>query len=182
MTFSTEAFLMTLTEDFPGFSFRFKREENFVGKIPVFFVNVYCDEETLAMKWSDIVGRIAVDFQTQLEDNFSIWNVYLFFITIGTISDGLKYQIENDTFSSRKIVIESDIPVETIIAKHIRNDDLDISRSSTNSSKREFEAHPILWELLKTKQANQRLVQEDREIFKKFVQRIKIEAHEDSTS
>jgi len=172
MAYSIETLLADLKEKFTSFSFQF-REIEYCGKIPVFFINVDCKETLLSEKWSDIVEFIAVNYQTSLKEEFSVWNIYLFFITKHQISDSLKYRIENDTFSSRKILIEYEANYEEIIEQNIINKDLILVPSNTEKSDSGFKPNPLIWSFLQKKEANKRLNQDDRDYFKKIVSNIK---------
>src|ERR1044072_8817289 len=103
MTYSIETFLEDLRQKFSDLSFDYKRVP-FKGEIPCFFVYV-SNEDLMKAKWMAVSQFIAGHFQSGLINEFSVWNIYLFFIIPETISDDLKYTVENDTFSSRKIVI-----------------------------------------------------------------------------
>jgi hypothetical protein len=63
-------------------------------------------EDTLAQHWSHIASLIAANYQAQLDDELAIWNIYLVFVLAGQIDKPLKYQIENDKFSMRKIILD----------------------------------------------------------------------------
>ncbi|QUM90559.1 hypothetical protein HWV03_18060 [Moritella sp. 36] len=65
------------------------------------------NEEILEQFWNRINNLIGIDYQTKLEDEFSSWNIYLVFFIPTTVSNSLKYTIENDTFFMRKIVFDS---------------------------------------------------------------------------
>lgn len=56
--------------------------------------------------WESLTDRIAIDFQADFENEFESWNVYVVFLSESEISRGLKYKIENDKYSSRKIVMD----------------------------------------------------------------------------
>lgn len=95
-------------------------EVQFGGLIPVFIVE--CEnEQQLRGIWQEITSFIASNFQTNLIDEFPTWNIYLFFKVKSAISNSLKYQIENDTFSSRKIIITTEETNDQIINNHIIN-------------------------------------------------------------
>lgn len=118
-----------LTEKFTSFSFDLKFFE-FGGKLPLFFINVE-HEIRLASEWEKITDFIATNFQINVETEFETWNIYLFFLTQKAIDKELKYKIENDTWSSRKIVIESRKSKEDIIKEHLSNKDLSIKERET---------------------------------------------------
>lgn len=93
------------------------------SKVEVFFTRLL-DEETLAAKWKDIRNFVAMN-QIDLNDEFERWNFYLFYVVNDPISDlNLKYEIEHDTISSRKMVVEykeiNDHVCEKLVNKYIR--------------------------------------------------------------
>lgn len=122
------------------------REINLGGTIPAFFINIK-DEENLRGQWKAVTEFIAINFQSSLKNEFCVWNVYLFFITPDVISDELKYVIENDTFSSRKIVIAPELEIDAIIKEHILNTDLNITPTIVKQEA-PFAPNPIVWEYL----------------------------------
>ncbi len=93
------------------------------GQIHVFFIHP-SDAAQLAAIWENLTSAIAGKFQTQLETEYEIWNIYLFYIMKSPVSPQVKYQIENDTFSSRKIIVEKEQPTSEILADHIFNSNL----------------------------------------------------------
>ena len=48
---------------------------------------------------------IAYEYQAELENKFDAWNIYLAFVTPSAIAKTTKYEIENDKFSMRKLVV-----------------------------------------------------------------------------
>lgn len=76
-----------------------------IGKVAVdvFFVK-FKSEIELSDCWRQISNAIALYYQADLNDEFKKWNTYLFVLLEDNISKRLKYTIENDTFSNRKIV------------------------------------------------------------------------------
>ena len=78
--------------------------------IYVFHINVVNTDE-LSRIWNILSNDIAFYFQSELEKDIEIWNIYIFyFLNEGIINDSdkvLKFKIENDTYSARKIVIEN---------------------------------------------------------------------------
>ncbi|HEX7868704.1 MAG TPA: ABC-three component system middle component 1 [Chryseobacterium sp.] len=86
--------------------------------------------------WKDFNSLITAEYLIKLTDDFSKWNSYIFFIT-EKIPKSLKYEIENNKFSTRKIVIEMGKPVITdklidiIISEHIVNDDINLNIENT---------------------------------------------------
>src|SRR5690348_4867604 len=96
MSYLTDDLQTALKSKFSDILFEY-REINFGGTIPAFFINIK-DGENLRAQWKAVTEFIAINFQSSLKNEFSVWNVYLFFVTPDVISDELKYAIENDTF------------------------------------------------------------------------------------
>ncbi|WP_309607764.1 ABC-three component system middle component 1 [Flavobacterium sp.] len=106
--------------------------ENDKWKISV-FLSLFEDEGTLNKSWIDISSTISSAFQGNLigkGNEFEKWNIYILYICKNDVEKGLKNRIENDKFSSRKIVednlkeILTDEVIEKLIIKHITNTDL----------------------------------------------------------
>lgn len=98
------------------------------------FLSEFEDEEALNISWMDISSTISSAFQGSLtgkENEFEKWNIYILYICKNDVEKGLKNKIENDKFSSRKIVednmkqILTDEVIEELIIKHITNTDLE---------------------------------------------------------
>jgi hypothetical protein len=107
----------------------------FVGTISVFSF-CFKSEIELNDNWEIITSSIAANYQSEFEEEeteFERWNIYILFLVKGCVSNQLKYKIENDKFSSRKIIqdgINEELnsnSVSDLILKHIINSDLDIS-------------------------------------------------------
>jgi len=145
MNYLTKELQSDIKNEFPDILFEY-REINFGGIIPAFFINIK-DEKNLTNQWKAITEFIAVYFQSSLRNEFSIWNIYLFFILEQEIKDDLKYIIENDTFSSRKIIIYPNQDIESIIQEHIKNDDTEI-QSITGFEETPFHPNSDVWEIL----------------------------------
>jgi hypothetical protein len=69
--------------------------------------SIQIESETQLEKiWEPITNRIAIDFQAEFDDEYESWNVYVIFVADFEVSRDLKYKIENDKYSSRKIVMD----------------------------------------------------------------------------
>ncbi|WP_448698131.1 ABC-three component system middle component 1 [Mucilaginibacter sp. AW1-3] len=107
-------------------------EITYCGQISVVFIKSLT-QGRLAEIWSDISNAVAIYYQTKLDTEFERWNLYLFYILESEAEKGLKYKIENDPVSSRKIVIDNysaaldDTAMATIISQHITNTNLNIT-------------------------------------------------------
>lgn len=99
-------------------------------KISVFFVLANSSTIAESESWKKISEEIAMKFQSQLETVYEKWNLYIIYVMNDIASKELKNQIENDKFSSRKIVEDSfdkefnDDEANRLIVKHITNSDL----------------------------------------------------------
>lgn len=118
-----------LKEKYKTCDFQFRLSQSNVN-ISVFFVlanSSILSEESL---WGNISKEIALKFQSKLETVYEKWNLYIIYITSDITPKELKNKIENDKFSSRKIVEDSydiefnDDEANRLIVKHITNADL----------------------------------------------------------
>lgn len=64
--------------------------------------------EQLKDNWSSIRNEIMMNVQEEITDDFSRWNFYVFYVVknLKELDDELRYKIEHDTISSRKILID----------------------------------------------------------------------------
>lgn len=98
--------------------------------IPIILVQ-FKNINDLEQCWKDFNSLITAEYLIKLTDDFSKWNSYIFFIT-EEVPKSLKYEIENNKFSTRKIVIEMGTPViddeviNIIISEHIVNDNINL--------------------------------------------------------
>ena len=140
------------------------------GIVHAFFIEV-TDPVKLQAIWRIISNFIALHFQNSLQDDFQVWNVYLFFRVSAPVANELKYAIENDTFSSRKIIIEEAKNVNEIIQEHILNSDLRINQKKDKDVA--FLYNPLLWKFLKEKNPKKIVTEEDKKLFDKIIAKIK---------
>jgi len=70
------------------------------------FVHWVDNSESLEACWSEISSLIAIEYQSNLTSIFASWNIYLVFICKTPVDRSLRYRIENDRFSMRKIIID----------------------------------------------------------------------------
>lgn len=86
--------------------------------------------EELQSCWRDIRNEIMTEFQDKLTDDFSRWNFYVFYVVddLNTLNGSLRYMIEHDTVSSRKILIDGrdtkddENSYEAVVKKYISYD------------------------------------------------------------
>lgn len=114
-------------------------ELSFGGIIPVILVR-FSSLEELAKTWKDFNSYVAAEYITSIKDEYSKWNFYVFYLSNCDVGKKLKYEIENNKFSSRKIVIEnrkniSKKEIEEIISEHITNDNLQVGIEPKQLSK-----------------------------------------------
>lgn len=170
MNYLTEELLSDMKNEFLDISFEY-REINFGGIIPAFFINIK-DEKNLTNRWKAITEFIAIHFQSSLNNEFSVWNIYLFFILEQEIKDDLKYIIENDTFSSRKIIIYPKQEIESIIKEHIKNDDTEI-KSVISFEEAQFRANSDIWEILNGISYKKKITEDIKEGLNQIVDKLK---------
>lgn len=82
--------------------------------------------------WKQINSVLSEYLAEYLDSPFKKWNVYILFIATDTVSKELKYEIENNKFFARKIVVDNyheqltDENIEKLISKYITINDLNI--------------------------------------------------------
>lgn len=85
-------------------------------------------KETLRTQWRPIRNKLAEEKQMEPMDDFERWNFYLFYVVEdkSEINRSLKHEIEHDTVSSRKIIVDraefADGNYESLIASYIKYD------------------------------------------------------------
>lgn len=83
------------------------------------FTMVLKDQEDLIRSWQDISSDIAIYFQGELETEIEIWNIYILFFVQGSVDNEVRYLVEQNKYSSRKLVIED---IESPITEKYIND------------------------------------------------------------
>lgn len=134
-----------LIEKFPQHQFdHYERE--YGGSVNAFFIR--CSNGIILDKtWEKIRNMIGVYFQSKLESEFEVWNIYLFYIT-SDVSKELKHRIEHDTISSRKIVVDDQNDLsdsdykDYLFEEHITNINLNVNLAGKESLK--FSKNKIL--------------------------------------
>ena len=97
------------------------------GNILICFTECLTEDE-LRNDWRTYRNYFASEYQTDDIDEFERWNFYLFYVVDNknTIERNLKYEIEHDTISSRKIVVckdeLKDEKGESLVARYIKYD------------------------------------------------------------
>ena len=126
-----------------------------IGQDIVVAVTPVLTEEELCQHWKDFRNLLIHDYQVDDIDGFTRWNFYLFYVVVdkNMIDRSLKYKIEHDTISSRKIIVnESDTKegVEKLIDLYIR-----YIIKPTEQMKEGFAMYDYNPELLKIYQSNE---------------------------
>lgn len=80
-----------------------------IGKNILLCTTQCMSEDELRNTWRNIRNHVATKYQIQDIDEFMRWNFYIFYIVEdkNAIDRSLKYEIEHDTISSRKIVVNN---------------------------------------------------------------------------
>lgn len=74
----------------------------------VYMFTIVLDEKMLNDNWESIQNKIALDFQSNIQKEIELWNIYIiFFIENKMEQKDLKYKIENDHYCARKILIDN---------------------------------------------------------------------------
>lgn len=124
---STDISILSILEMFPDLTIQLHKIK-YIDCVHAFFVK-FPSIASMEKDWENLNNAIAFHYQARLENEFEIWNLYLFYITDKPAAKDVKYKIENDTFSSRKIVLDHsktiDIKfIERQLQSHITNTDL----------------------------------------------------------
>lgn len=88
------------------------------------------DLKELANKWNKVASSVSLIYQADIEVEFEKWNLYIVFVCSNIVPKELKAKIENDKYSSRKIVVGNinkeltEDVIDCIIRKHITHSDL----------------------------------------------------------
>lgn len=83
------------------------------------------NSQNLQDSWKAVNSSLSQYLVDKMNDDFSRWNLYLLFLLGTPIDKTLQYEIENNTFSSRKIVIPNfhdeinDESAQLLISDHI---------------------------------------------------------------
>lgn len=83
----------------------------------------FSNEKDLSDNWKMIVDNVALYVQSKLEKYIELYNVYVIFF-MNKIDEQLVSRIEQDKYSSRKIVIKSGMPetteeIESVISNRL---------------------------------------------------------------
>lgn len=91
------------TAEFDGVAFHMFRSDDELSYISC--IVCLCKEpSTIVKNWRVIQNLVSVHHQPS--GNLAAWNVYIAFVTSGTVSIWDKYQIENDKYAARKLIMD----------------------------------------------------------------------------
>jgi hypothetical protein len=154
MDFSSAPDIITILKDeYKNLTIQFKSVE-YSGLISLFIVQVPTPD-LLSMNWDKISGTIAAYYQPYLNNDFEKWNIYIMYVSSAKIPQHLKYKIENDRFSSRKIVVDqftkelNDVSIADLIIGHITNKDLQPQGVQKAKIKEDYSSDSPIWNLLR---------------------------------
>lgn len=116
-----------------------------VGQVIVIAKTPVLTEKDLRDYWIDFRNQLIQEYQIEEKEDFTRWNFYLFYVVNdkNNIDRSLKYEVEHDTISSRKIVVNVEDAKEgfqTLIDKYIKfiieptNNQTDIGEYDCNPS------------------------------------------------
>lgn len=147
-----------LAEMFADFAMKFQTID-FPVAVSVFSFT-FASAAALRDNWEKMQKAIAGYYQTSLADEaeFERWNIYIFYLCGEPVASELKYKIQNDKFSSRKIVVEefgAAVDEETLnelIAEHITNTDLvnagSFAGDGEKRSKKKYASDSGVWKII----------------------------------
>lgn len=104
----------------------------FGANIPIVFIQ-FKDLFDLKKYWKEFNSFITAEYLIKINNEFSKWNSYVFYLTESTVEKTLKYEVENNKFSTRKIVIESinqaidDNTIKNILSEYIINNNIEFN-------------------------------------------------------
>ncbi|WP_223496661.1 ABC-three component system middle component 1 [Pseudomonas sp. A-RE-26] len=100
-----------LAAEFGDMAFHMFRSDDSLSYISC--IACLCKESSVIVKnWRVIQNLVSVHHQPP--GNLAVWNVYIAFVTIGTLPIWDKYQIENNKYSARKLIIDGYAELPTV--------------------------------------------------------------------
>lgn len=172
-TFLMSEFEEKLKTEFPEINISYHKVDIAKATAHAFNIPIIRPKD-LQKFWREISNFIALHFQRYIDQKFEQYNLYLFFEIQGNVEKELRYKIENDKFSSRKIIVSKHQNFDNIAAYHILNT-LSIEEKSTNEAI-EIENHSIVRVALEGKILRKRkITSEANEVYDAIVKLIKDE-------
>jgi len=107
-----------------------------------YFIHIVCcqfsNEESLRTEWKELVSNVSEVVQKNLKDLIEIYNIYIVFFQ-PQVEESLVYSIEQNKYSSRKIVLRKELPDEKKRLEQIISSKLfDLKIEKENSEQRCF--------------------------------------------
>jgi len=153
-------------------------------KITVFFSH-FPKTDQIKENWRKVSNYIAAAYQSKLtkkEDEFEKWNLYLLFTCESVVEKELRFEIENDKFSNRKIILEEimgnldDKRSNSLISQHITNEDLVINTVEDSKDLQDivskYKSSTFIWDMIKNEEPLNYKTQSQKNILGNIVKRI----------
>ena len=105
--------------------------------IYLFVIEIF-NEEKLESIYECITTNIAFEFQTELDKLIERWNIYLIAITAFEVKADINYKIEQNTFSTRKIIYDNFNKDEKEIKEYIEDKLFNIDKKLTIEENQEI--------------------------------------------
>ncbi|MCT4646353.1 MAG: hypothetical protein N4A74_15300 [Carboxylicivirga sp.] len=134
-------------------------EVKLVGKLAV-ITALFKTEKSLEEDWAHLSSSVCSHYQMKLDDDFAKWNTYLIYACNENVEKGLKYRIENNKFSNRKIVVNNstknldDEWVDKIISEKILLDKLEINSDAEIRDNASLSLNPNISKILQSVESN----------------------------
>ena len=105
-----------------------------------YFIHIVCcqftNAESLKMDWKELVSNVSEVVQKELKELIEIYNVYIVFFQ-PQVEESLVYTIEQNKYSSRKLVINQKMPedrdeLKNIISRKLFELDIEKDNSKPN--------------------------------------------------
>jgi hypothetical protein len=127
-----------LSKQYEGIDFTLLDSNNEETLISCFICKID-NVSNLEKNWEKIASMIAVSYQSELKNEFAAWNIYLSFVSDFKVPIKLKYEIENDTYFMRKMIVDdTSISSQSDLIEYFNNEilgyDLVLSKSPTAMS------------------------------------------------
>ena len=155
--------------------YHYRNEDAF--RVNIFFLEASNDRiKEIWRRFSNMIAANYQNYEYMGDSKFDKWNFYIIYLSKDIVSKELKNKIENDKFSSRKIVEDTydkefnHEEANSLIVKHITNADLKGVVEATQETliSAYVPANEKLWELL----LKEEKVSGDRKAQKEFIEQI----------
>ena len=81
--------------------------ENNIEEFSTNIFTIFLSNDNLNEIWESLTAKIAFHFQSNIELEIELWNIYIiFFLENKIIQKDIKYKIENDQYCARKIILD----------------------------------------------------------------------------